>query len=77
MGVLEQIEILIKNNVINHKEKFIAEFSIQLIIGDPIYVLVIADENNMVPETLYFDTKEEAVEFLNKNGWNIYTENKS
>ena len=76
MSILEQMENLICKMNSSHEESIIVKFKIYLSLGDIYYTLTILDRE-FKEKDIEFDSLKKLAKYLNKNGWKIYTENKS
>ena len=79
MSILDQIEKLIIDKISNDKGYKIERFTIKdMLLGYPeSHMLIIykPEKDDIIRKG--FKTKQEVAEWLNINGWKIYTENKS
>ena len=71
MGVLDQIENIIKNKVKNEKGQEIIDLTFSNYTGKMTYFLNV---DCVIQE---FSSKKKLVNFMNKNGWRINTLSKS
>ena len=76
MSVLDQIEEIITKQLKNEAGDVIWEFS-KNFNGRFSYKIKTLNRETMHENVNLFMDKKEIVEWLNKNGWKIYTENKS
>ena len=73
-GVLDQIDNLIAKKVISKQGYRIEYFSIVQSNGSKYFITLIKDRSSLRDQ---FESKKEMVDWLNKNGFKIYTKNKS
>ena len=71
MGVLDQIENIIKNKVKNEKGQEIIDLTFSNYTGKMTYFLIV---DCVIQE---FSSKKKLVNFMNKKGWRINTVRKS
>ena len=71
MSELDQIENIIENRIQNDKGLLILEISIEY-YAEYKYILYLTGIGD-----IHFKNKKKMVDWMNENGWKIYTENKS